>query len=68
MDGSFGIVRTLRTLGTLRSLRNYSSLVQLVLSMRIRVRQLKRTELAWRVESAQCLRSPHSLTKFVGTP
>ena len=33
-----------------------------------RVRQLKRTELAWRVESAQCLRSPHSLTKLVGAP
>ena len=27
-----------------------------------RVRQLRRTELAWRVESAQCLRSSHSLT------
>ena len=27
-----------------------------------------RTELAWRVESAQCLRSPHSLTKLVGPP
>ena len=33
-----------------------------------RVRQLKRTELARRVGSAQCLRSPHSLTKFVGAP
>ena len=33
-----------------------------------RVRQLTRTELAWRVESAQCLRSPHSLTKLVGAP
>ena len=33
-----------------------------------RVRQLKRTELAWRVESAQCLRSPHSLTKLAGAP
>ena len=31
-----------------------------------RVRQLKRTELARRVESAQCLRSPHSLTQLVG--
>ena len=33
-----------------------------------RVRQLKRTELARRVESAQCLRSPHSLTKFLSRP
>ena len=33
-----------------------------------RVRQLKRTELARRVESAQCLRSPHSLTKLAGAP
>ena len=33
-----------------------------------RVRQLTRTELAWRVESAQCLRSPQSLTKLLGTP
>lgn len=35
---------------------------------RARVRQLKRTELARRVESAQCLRSPHSLTKLAGAP
>ena len=33
-----------------------------------RVRQLTRTELAWQVKSDQCLRSPHSLTKFVGPP
>ena len=46
--------------------KDYSSLVQLVLSMRIRVRQLKRTELAWRVESAQCLRSPQKLKIFGG--
>ena len=32
-----------------------------------RVRQLKRTELAWRVGSAQCLRSPHKL-KICGGP
>ena len=32
-----------------------------------RARQLRRTELAWRVESAQCLRSPHEVTHFVGT-
>ena len=31
-----------------------------------RVRQLKRTELAWRVESAQCLRSPQKLKIFGG--
>ena len=30
-----------------------------------RVRQLTRTELAWQVKSDQCLRSPHSLTKFL---
>ena len=32
-----------------------------------RVRQLKRTELAWRVGSAQCLRSPHKL-QICGDP
>ena len=31
-----------------------------------RVRQLKRTELAWRVESAQCLRSPQKSMIFGG--
>ena len=36
--------------------------------MDARVRQLTRTELAWRVKSAQCLRSPQSLTKLLGTP
>ena len=36
--------------------------------LRPRVQQLRRTELARRVESAQCLRSPHEVTYFAGTP
>ncbi len=38
-----------------------------ILTTCARVRQLKRTELAWRVGSAQCLRSPHKL-KICGGP
>ena len=34
--------------------------------LRPRVCELRRTELARRVESAQCLRSPHEVTHFVG--
>ena len=36
-------------------------------NFRARVRQLKRTELAWRVGSALCLRSPHKL-QICGDP
>ena len=34
--------------------------------VRPRVQQLRRTELARRVGSAQCLRSPHEVTYFAG--
>ena len=36
--------------------------------LRPRIQQLRRTELARRVGSAQCLRSPHEVTYFAGTP